>query len=311
MQPFRKKKAAKLGMYAPPSSATLLWVAEACGGLGSVPLSFTQLAGGTTADVDLVLIRDGRGRAFHVVLRRWTDSGPRTHGRVEREVAALQALSDQKVRAPRLLAFDSNGDDAGVRCVAMSRVPGEVILRPRNPFQWISGLAEAQAEVHRVPAYPEAITSSWFDSEGDFSWIVDAGLRRDALVTALEAEQQPVFVHGDYQQFNVFWLHGKVSGILDWTMTGTGLRGVDVGHCRLNLAALYSVGFADLYLTSYERASGVTVDPRAELLSFLSWTPKWANYSIPRELLTTMRVEVNEMSLRVVEMVRFALRRLV
>lgn len=275
-----------------------------------MPLSCTQLAGGTTADVDLVLISDGRGRTLHVVLRRWTDSGPRTNGRVEREVAALQVLSNQKLRVPRLLAFDSSGDDAGVRCVVMSRVPGAVILRPANPLQWISGLAVAQAEIHRVPAYPAAITPGWFDFEGDFSWIADTGLRRDALATALEVEQQSVFVHGDYQQFNVFWLQGKVSGILDWTMTGTGLRGVDVGHCRLNLAVLYSVKFAELYLTSYERAAGVTVDPRAELRSFLSWTPKWADYSVPREHLTSMRVEVDGMRPRVVMMVRAALRRL-
>jgi aminoglycoside phosphotransferase (APT) family kinase protein len=298
-----------LEAYEAPSGSTLSWVAAVCGGEGSVSESCTPLGGGTVANVDLVTVRDGTGRTFQVVLRRWADVA-RSLGRVEREVEALRALSTQEIRAPRLMAHDETGSDAGVRCVVMNKVSGSVVLQPTNLSEWISGLAEVQAEIHRVPPTLAADTPGWFELADDFSWISDPGLRQAGLAAAREAAIERVFVHGDYQQFNVVWERGKVSAVLDWTRTGTGTRGIDVGHTRLNLAALYSVEVANTYLNSYERAAGVSLDPRAELRSFLCWTPEWTRFSVPDEHLSTLRVDVNDMCVRVVEMVRSALRRL-
>jgi len=48
-------------------------------------------------------------------------------------------------------------------------------------------------------------------------------------------------------------------------------RGADVGHCRLNLAVLFSVAAADDYLAAYERAADVSVDPAADLRAVLNF----------------------------------------
>ena len=46
---------------------------------------------------------------------------------------------------------------------------------------------------------------------------------------------------------------GVVSGIVDWPNTCLGPAGIDVGHCRVNLALLHGVEFADLFLEAYQR----------------------------------------------------------
>lgn len=296
--------------YEAPNSRTLSWIAAVCGGDGSVSNSCTPLGGGTIANVDLVTVRNSTGRTFQVVLRRWADADRRALGRVEREVSALSALSTQGFPAPRLISHDATGSAAGVRCVVMTKVPGSVVLQPTNLSEWTSRLAEVQAEVHRLPPNLAANTPGWFELGHDFAWIADAGLRRDAVAAAREAAFEKVFVHGDYQQFNVLWKRGEVSAVLDWTMTGTGTRGIDVGHARLNLAALYSVEVADAYLNSYERAADVSIDPRAELRSFLCWTEEWTRFSVPDMYLSTFRVGADAMRVRVVAMVLSALRRL-
>src|SRR5690606_9702887 len=52
---------------------------------------------------------------------------------------------------------------------------------------------------------------------------------------------------------NVLWHDGAVSGIVDWVNGCRGPLGVDVGHCRVNLALLHGVEAADAFLAAYER----------------------------------------------------------
>jgi aminoglycoside phosphotransferase (APT) family kinase protein len=58
---------------------------------------------------------------------------------------------------------------------------------------------------------------------------------------------EKVLVHGDYQHFNVLWSQGRLTGVVDWPNAGTGNRGSDVGHCRLNLAVLFGPSAAADY----------------------------------------------------------------
>ena len=46
-------------------------------------------------------------------------------------------------------------------------------------------------------------------------------------------------IHRDYHPNNVLWSNGEVTGVVDWVNACRGPRGVDVGHCRVNLAALF------------------------------------------------------------------------
>ncbi len=55
----------------------------------------------------------------------------------------------------------------------------------------------------------------------------------------------PVFpetlLHRDFHPANVLCLDDEVSGVVDWSNACRGPAGIDVGHCRVNLALLYGV----------------------------------------------------------------------
>jgi aminoglycoside phosphotransferase len=298
-------------VYEPPSRTALSWALASCGVRPGGDVTVERLVGGITADVDRIVIRDSDGRHRRVVLRRWTSVEPWTHGLVEREAGALRALADQDVYAPHLLGADPTGDRAGVRCLLMTEVAGEVVLAPADLTDWIDRLASTQTRIHQVaPTLPDR-AEGWFTPDTDFGWITDAGLRRDAVAAAREpvSGEQTVLVHGDYQHFNVLWTGERVSGVVDWTMAGTGPLGTDVGHCRLNLAVLISARAAETYLERYERRSGIAVDPRADLRALLCWNPSWLEF-IPRQIAGRAPVDLNGMAGRVVGTIRHTLSRL-
>jgi aminoglycoside phosphotransferase (APT) family kinase protein len=275
-------------------------------------VTIERLVGGITADVDRIVVRGRDGRDRPVVLRRWTNLEPWTDGLVDREGLALRALAGQGVDAPEFLASDPTGELAGVRCVLMTEVPGRVVLAPADLSQWLDRLAVTQARIHEVAPFLAPRSVSRFDPGADFSWIRDAGLRRAAAAEAasqdLDGSGQAVFVHGDYQPFNVLWTGDEPSGVVDWTEAGTGPRGADVGHCRLNLAVLFSAEAAETYLDRYEQASGVVVDPRADLRALMCWKPSWQDF-IPTQVAGRAHVDLAGMPERVEETIRRTLLR--
>jgi hypothetical protein len=149
------------------------------------------------------------------------------------------------------------------------------------------------------------------DVEAPLSWIGDAGLREEARAAAAvtRLDQQVGLAHGDYQQFNVLWEDGRLTGIVDWPNCATAPRGVDVGHCRLNLAVLFSADVADDYLAAYERAAGLVVDARAELRSVLNYDESWPGF-IPRQVDGRAPIDLAGMPDRVVDLVRRLVTRL-
>ena len=140
----------------------------------------------------------------------------------------------------------------------MSKVEGKVVLEPDDFLVWTDGLAKALSEIHRIEAK-------------DFSWkyapymdrenvkIPDWTRKPDVWEVALERfhgtkpKYQETFIHRDFHPANVLWKDGKVSGIVDWPNACLGPAGIDVGHCRVNLALLHGVEIADLFLEAYQR----------------------------------------------------------
>jgi hypothetical protein len=53
---------------------------------------------------------------------------------------------------------------------------------------------------------------------------------------------------------------------------------MDVGHCRLNLAVLYSSAHARRFLNLYERESGRTVTPWWDIHELLVYLPGWGEF---------------------------------
>src|SRR5690606_18932737 len=70
---------------------------------------------------------------------------------------------------------------------------------------------------------------------------------------------------------DILWKDGSVSGVVDWVTACRGPGGIDIGHCRLNLAMLYDVATADRILTGYEQNQDdiFTYDPYWDFVSLI------------------------------------------
>jgi aminoglycoside phosphotransferase (APT) family kinase protein len=264
--------------------------------------SVARLLGGITADMDRITVESPTGLQ-DLVLRRWP--GEEWEDRlVAREAAALAAVRHHHVPAPELVAADEDGTEAGVQCTLTTALEGQPDLSPADMHSWLAQLAATHAEIHTVPERPRAQADGWYEDGRPLGWLEDSGLRaaaREAASGPLDVER--VFVHGDYQHFNVLWRNGRLSGVVDWPHAGTGSRGVDVGHCLLNLTVLFGPPAAREYLAAYEDATAVTVDRRAILRALLCFDPEWQRF-IPRQVAGRTSVDVAGMPGRVATTVR-------
>ena len=214
------------------------------------------------------------------------------------EAAALDEAQRAGLPAPRLVAYADDDVGFGAPVVLMSFLDGSVDLRPADFQGWLRALAAQLAAIHRRPA-------------DGFPWRFRSWVNRAALVTPAwsavprlweraiefwlrtEPESRAVFIHRDYHPTNVLWREGAVSGVVDWINACRGPAGVDVAHCRTNLAGMYGPAAADEFLAAYrDAADGFTYDPYWDLDSLLdmclagpSYYPPWQEFglgAIPR-----------------------------
>lgn len=274
------------------------------GAVGRRVVTAERLTGGITAGTYRMRMSDARV----VVLRRWEDEADAA-ALVRREASALQALAGTEIPAPCLIDADPIGIDAGVPSLLMSFVPGEVDLAPADVDGRLRELAAILVAIHAtgIEARPY---ESWTPSTlPPWAGRDDLWVRAFETAWALPLTLPSVFLHRDFQHFNVLWRHGRVSGVVDWPSAGTGPRGIDVGHCRLNLAVLYSAEVAERFLTIYEALAGERVDPRADVTAFCSFGPDWPGF-IPRQVAGRVPLDTAGMRSRVEDVLRRALRRL-
>lgn len=178
------------------------------------------------------------------------------------ETFALAEARYCNVATPALIA--SKGDDIGFGgpVILMSRVRGHVELRPADLQDWTTKLAGALVQIHAREARDFGWHySQWFDSARLQvpNWATDSQLWERAIAFYRTAPplERDVFLHRDFHPCNVLWRNGKVSGVVDWVNACRGPRGLDVAHCRTNLAVLFGVETADAFRNAYiERAGG-------------------------------------------------------
>ncbi|MDE4084950.1 aminoglycoside phosphotransferase family protein [Planococcus maritimus] len=235
------------------------------------------LEGGTSSLLyEIRASKDGEQQS--VVLRlhhkgEWLDQEPDL---AKHEAMSLELAEKSGISAPRILAFDESGEACGMPAVLMTKVPGAVILPPAYDAAWLDGLAGTLAEIHRHKAkgfpyeyfaYNDARRlerPKWSRVEGDW-------MRAFYIVAAGGPPVEYCLIHRDYHPGNILWEEGRVSSVVDWVNTCRGPAGVDVGHCRVNLAQLYGTRVANEFLDAYERHAGESFayDPYWDLLSLI------------------------------------------
>ena len=245
----------------------------------------------------------------HALLRRFTDQQwvKREPDVALREAMSLQHAARARLLAPALLAVDSEGEHCGVPATLVTKLPGNVVLSPTNPNLWLSGLAQAAAQIHRVDAggfrwkyrrYNEGealVVPAW--SERPEAW-----KQAIAVVKGPPPSYPEVFVHRDYHPSNVLWQDDRVSGVVDWVNGCRGPAGIDVAWCRHNVANLHGVKVADDFLETYLSAAGseFAYDPYWDLMSVVELLPGppsmyegWSAAGFPRISNALMRERVD------------------
>ena len=264
---------------APPAVA--LRFAEAALGPGARVVACERLPGGTaTATHALALTHAGRG--YELVLKRYVQADwlAREPDIVAREARALELVRRHGLPVPELAAVDESGATCDVPALLMARLPGRVVLAPRDVGAWLSALAAPLARLHALPesAWREARLPAYrpFGDVRRFAiprWTRIPELWRDAVERVVYTPRpagEPVLLHRDYHACNVLFDDGHVTGVVDWTEACIGPVGPDLAHCRRNLSATHGPEVADRFLAAYERSGGRRGhDPLWDLIGLL------------------------------------------
>jgi aminoglycoside phosphotransferase (APT) family kinase protein len=221
---------------------------------------------------------------------------------------SLQHATRAGLPAPELIAVDAHGEQCGVPATLVARIEGTVVLTPHNIGDWLRGLAESAARIHRVEAsgfrwkyrrYNEAerlTVPAWSKQPNAWEKAIE-------IVQGSPPDYRECFIHRDYHPSNVLWQNGKVSGVVDWVNGCRGPAGIDVAWCRHNLANLHSVRVADEFLDAYVNAAGneFSYDPYWDLMSVVELLPGpptmyegWRAAGAPPISNATMRERVDD-----------------
>jgi aminoglycoside phosphotransferase (APT) family kinase protein len=258
------------------SDRSLQWVIDAVHPQAVVQ-SAQRLHGGMPSIIHSIVLHVN-GAESKVVLRQ-VDNAEWLHEEPDlalHEAESLRLAVQTAVSTPRMLAYDVTGDICGIPAVLMTQLSGTVVLQPPNMESWIDGLAKALAQIHKVEAdhfpwtyftYQDLSTleaPAWSSYTEQWDKVV-------ALVKGPQPKVKPTFIHRDYHPANVIWENGKVSGVVDWVNACRGPAGIDVGHCRVDLAQLYDVETADAFLKAYMKHASPSFqyEPYWDLLSLV------------------------------------------
>lgn len=267
-------------------------------------VAVSPLAGGLSDAMFRVDLSGAASRS--VVLRRWREDLAWTRDATRREAVALTLLAGRGLGAPELVASDPTGAEAGGPATLMTMVPGAGDLTPSDPDRWIDQMADRLVQIHQVPPPDDLRPCERFadlDDPHRRAWLARlpvGAVVLDLVLTGPVGDR--VVSHGDYQHFNLLWVDGRLTGVVDWPMAGVDDRGKDVGHCMLNLAVLFSVGHAWRFLQRYQDTAGVTVPKGPLLRELLDFSPGWQRF-IPIQVGGRVPVDPAGMADRVDEVI--------
>jgi aminoglycoside phosphotransferase (APT) family kinase protein len=271
------------------------------------------MTGGVTSAVHRLTVEGQSGTRLFVVLRQYEQDGQPVMHLVEREAGILRDANAAGLAAPSLLAYSPGGADAGGRpSVLMSRLRGHLSLAPADPDDWLRQMAAMAAAIHNAQVAAPAF-ERWIDPEAPA--VPASAVRPDLWRAAFKVLRSPhhggatCFIHRDFQHFNLLWARGRLTGVVDWSVASLGPPEIDVGHCRLNLAVLYSADRAERFRLAYEAETGRTTDPWWDLNELAAYGDAWPRF-IPVQVGGRVPVDAVGMTGRVEELLASALRRL-
>ena len=116
-------------------------------------MNVRPLTGGITSSVHALDIVDARGVRHPLVMRRYTNlehTDEHLPMLVTHEAATLAELGTCALGTPSPVAADPTGEHGGVPALLMTRVPGRMLLSPRDPASWSQQIAAALPLIHAL-----------------------------------------------------------------------------------------------------------------------------------------------------------------
>lgn len=181
---------------------------------------------------------------------------------------ALQVAEEHGLSAPRLVAADLSGAEAGVPASLETLVPGTTAWLSGTPTS-LRAAGAALVRLHGVamtaqehlPFRPRPIAVDDFAADRRTGRMPTTPLldQADQLVTAhgLPTEAT-VYLHGDVWPGNLVWNHNGVAALIDWKTAGVGAPGVDLSELRKQVAITFGPDAPAHVLTGWQQASGRT-----------------------------------------------------
>ncbi len=252
------------------------WVLSSYKGDGKI-IAVDPLQGGVSSRVYRISLLIG-DRIEDVVLRQvddeeWLDEEPDL---AYHEAESLRKAAEVQLLTPKLIAYDKNGDDCSHPTILMTKLEGSVILIPDDMDHWINGLAQSLIQIHKVEAddFPWSyFTYKDLDTLETPAWSRYPDLWNTAfkIVKGPRPKGKDCFIHRDFHPANVLWSGNSISGVVDWVNACHGPEGIDLGHCRVDLALLHGVPVADAFLKAYicNADTSFRYDPYWDLLSVI------------------------------------------
>ena len=291
-----------------PAAQALDWVARQ---VGSTVETTRELSGGKSSAVHAISVGGEEFVLRQFVNPKWLAREPDL---ATREAAILRLLERSEVPTPRLIAVDGDGSESGHPTVLMSLMPGEIVLDPDDAGPWLDAMASVAIAVHAVAVIPDELPQTYYRYIDDEALTVPAWSHEpDVWRAAFDVLQEPPpayeerFIHRDFHAANILWQGGSISGIVDWVNACRGPAGVDVGHCRRNLALLHGVNTAEDFRAAYERLSGLKQDPYWDLMTAVEVLPEpemfsgWTDLGAPTIDSETLRARMDDYVASIVE----------
>jgi len=194
------------------------------------------------------------------------------------EACTLRLLAKHGLPAPILIAVDEDGAVAGMPSVLMTALSGTPVLVPADMDSWLGQMAEMLPGIHAIHPPPGAFPwryKPYFDVATlrvpDWSQSSDAWERAIVVARGPRPHADEHLIHRDYHPANILWKVGRITGIVDWVNACVGPAGVDIGHCRRNLALLHGIQVADRFLD--ECLHWAEYDPYWDIVTLLDALP--------------------------------------
>ena len=207
---------------------------------------------------------------------RWP-GGPMARFKLARGVAALRVAEQHGLAAPRLIACDLDGHEAGLPASLETVLPGNSGW-PKTPTAagWRDAGA-AIARAHRVPLQPQEhlpLRSGDVRSRARVSASSPLLQLADEVVRRHEPPGgESVFLHGDVWPGNLLWIGDRCVGLIDWKEACVGDPGSDLANLRYFAALHHGPDGALLVLQGWEDEIG------RKATDVAYWDAVWALYS--------------------------------